>query len=217
MPELQTIIDNINQAFDVKSAVRDRTLSRSRELIRHCANAIRATHRGADEQAQTLLNTAREAAAQMLAEAQKYPDVYWAGYTQDALKELSEAHLTRAIILDEPLPTPEAIEVEYAAYLNGLAEAAGELRRFAVDALRRGDVQQAEKMLGHMDDIYSMLVTVDFPNAITGGLKRSTDMVRGVLERTRGDVTTAVRQEAMKAAVQEFEQRIGMPNDNATV
>lgn len=216
MSELQTIIDTINQAFDIKSAVRDRTLSRSRELIRHCANAIRAAHRGADEQAQTLLSTAREAAAQMVAEAQKYPDVYWAGYTQDALKELSEAHLTRAIILDEPLPTPEALKVEYAAYLNGLAEAAGELRRFALDALRRGDVQQAEKMLGHMDDIYSMLVTVDFPGAITGGLKRSTDMVRGVLERTRGDVTTAVRQEAMKAALHEFEQRIGMPNDNTT-
>jgi translin len=105
--------------------------------------------------------------------------------------------------------------VEYAAYLNGLAEAAGELRRFALDALRRGDVRQAEIMLGHMDDIYSMLVTVDFPSAITGGLKRSTDMVRGVLERTRGDVTTAVRQEAMKAALHEFEQRIGMPNNNA--
>jgi translin len=214
--DLQTIIDNINQALEIKSAVRDRTLTRSRELIRHCANAIRATHRGADEQARTLLNTAREAAAQMLAEAQEYPDVYWAGYTQDALKELAEAHLTRAIILDEPLPSPEALEVECAAYLNGLAEAAGELRRFALDALRRGDVRQAEKMLSHMDDIYSMLVTVDFPGAITGGLKRSTDMVRGVLERTRGDVTTAVRQEAMKAALREFEQRIGMSNDNLT-
>jgi translin len=214
--ELQTIIDNINQALEIKSAVRDRTLTRSRELIRHCANAIRATHRGADEQAQTLLNTAREAAAQMLAEAQEYPDVYWAGYTQDSLKELAEAHLTRAIILGQPLPSPEELGVECAAYLNGLAEAAGELRRFALDALRRGDVRQAEKMLSHMDDIYSMLVTVDFPGAITGGLKRSTDMVRGVLERTRGDVTTAVRQEAMKAALREFEQRIGMPNDNLT-
>ena len=217
MQDLPPIIDNINQAFETKSAVRDRTLARSRELIRHCASAIRATHRGEDEQTQILLSTAREVAAEMLDEDQQYPDVRFAGYTQDALKELAEAHLTRAIILGEPLPTPESLNVEYAAYLNGLAEAAGELRRFALDALRRGNVPLAEKILGHMEDIYSMLVTVDFPSAITGGLKRSTDMVRGVLERTRGDVTTAVRQEAMKAALQEFEQRIEMPNhDDAT-
>lgn len=216
MQELQAIIDNINQAFEAKNSIRDRTLSRSRELIRHCANAIRATHRGEDEQAQTLLNTAREAAAQMLAEAQEYGDIHCAGYTQDSLKELAEAYITRAIILDEPLPSPESLGVEYAAYLNGLAEAAGELRRFALDALRRGDVQQAEKMLSNMDDIYSMLITVDFPNAITGGLKRHTDMVRGVLERTRGDVTTAVRQETMKTVLKEFEQRIGMPVNDET-
>jgi translin len=212
--ELQTIIDTINQAFEAKSAVRDLTLKRSRELIRYCANSIRATHRGDDEQAQELLDTARKAAAEMLDEAQQYPDVYWAGYTQDSLKELAEAYLTRAIILEKPLPSPESISVENAAYLNGLAEAGGELRRFALDALRRGDVPQAEKILGHMDDLYSMLVTVDFPNAITGNLKRSTDMVRGVLERTRGDVTTAVRQETMKTALHDFEQRIGMPNDD---
>jgi translin len=210
LPELQTIIDRINQAFETKSAVRDRTITRSRELIRHCANSIRATHRGDDTEAQALLQTARAVAAEVVTQARAYPDVYYAGYTQDALKELAEAHLTRAIVTGESLPEPESLQVEYAAYLNGLAEAAGELRRFALDALRRGNVPQAEKILGAMDDIYSVLVTVDFPDAITGGLRRNTDMVRGVLERTRGDVTTAVRQEAMKAALHEFEQRVGV-------
>lgn len=209
LPELQTIIDRINQNFEVKSAVRDQAITRSRELIRHCANAIRATQRSDDAEAQTLLQTAREVAAEIIANTQSYPDVYHAGYTQDALKELAEAHITRAVILGEPLPAPETLQVEYAAYLNGLAEAAGELRRFALDALRRGDVSQAEKILGDMDDIYSVLITVDFSDAITGGLRRNTDMVRGVLERTRGDVTTAVRQETMKAALAHFEQRMG--------
>ena len=217
MQELQPIIDHINQAFDAKSAVRDRTLTRSRELIRYCANSIRATHRGDDEQAQALLKTARQAAAQMVAEAQEYPDIYHAGYTQDALKEMSEAHITRAIILGKPIPGPEELQVEYAAYLNGLAEAAGELRRFALDALRRGAVGRAEKILSRMDDIYSILITVDFPDAITGGLRRNTDMVRGVLERTRGDVTTAVRQEAMKAALREFEARVGLATDDTNL
>jgi len=207
---LQIIVDHINQAFEAKSAVRDVTLNRSRTLIRYCANSIRAIHRGDDETAQDLLGTAREAAAEMIADAQQYPDVYHAGYTQDALKELVEAHIVRAIVIEEPIPTPEQLKVEYAAYLNGLAEAAGELRRFTLDALRQGDVNLAEKTLGHMDEIYSVLVTVDFPDSITNGLRRTTDMVRGVLERSRGDVTTAVRQEAMKVALREFEQRIDM-------
>jgi len=212
--DLQTIIDHINQTFEAKSAIRDQTLKRSRELIRACANAIRATHRSDDEVAQVLLQAAREAAAEMTADAQTFPEVYYAGYTQDALKELAEAHLTRAIILGEALPDPDSLNIEHAAYLNGLAEAAGELRRFALDALRRGDVAQAEVILSRMDDIYSVLITVDFPSAITGGLRRNTDMVRGVLERTRGDVTTAVRQEAMKDALRRFEQRIGMSADS---
>lgn len=206
---LAPIIDHITQAFEAKNAVRDQTLTRSRALIRHCANSIRATHRGDIDDAVKLLETARAAAAEMVAEARQYPDLYHAGYTQDALKELSEAHITHAIVADLPIPTPDELNVEDAAYLNGLAEAAGELRRFALDALRRGDVPLAEKMLGTMNDIYSVLITVDFPDAITGGLRRSTDMVRGVLERTRGDVTTAVRQEAMKAALSAFEARIG--------
>lgn len=210
MQELQTLTDRINQTFEAKSAIRNNTLTRSRELIRHCANSIRATQRGDDAEAQALLQTARETAAEMIADAMQYPDVYYAGYTQDALKELTEAHITRAVILQEPLPAPEALKVEYAAYLNGLAEAAGELRRFALDALRQGDVSLAERILGDMDNIYSALITVDFSDAITGGLRRNTDMVRGVLERTRGDVTTAVRQEAMRAALQQFERRIGM-------
>jgi len=207
---LPTIIDEINRRFDEKSNVRDRTLTRSRELIRHCANSIRATHRGDDTEARSLLEAANQIAAEMVKEARRYPDVYHAGYTQDALKELTEAHITRAIILQEEIPAPGTLDVEDAAYLNGLAEAAGELRRFALDALRRGDVLMAERLLGSMDDIYSLLVTVDFPSAITGGLRRTTDMVRGVLERTRGDVTTAVRQEAMKSALQHFEQRVGL-------
>jgi translin len=147
----------------------------------------------------------------MIAEAQKYPDIYHAGYTQDALKELAEAHITEAVIWNKPIPSPESLQVEHAAYLNGLAEAAGELRRFVLDALRRGEVERAEEILREMDDIYSLLLTIDFPSAITGGLKRSTDMVRGVLERTRGDVTTAVRQEAMKEALRSFEERVGLP------
>lgn len=208
MNTLPNIITDINQSLEAKNEVRDRTLILSRELIRHCANSIRATQRGDNEEAQTLIETAKAKALEMIAGAQTYPEIYHAGYTQDALKEFAEANLTRAIILEEPLPTPSDLQVEAAAYLNGLAEAGGELRRFALDALRRGNVPLAERILDNMQDIYSLLTTVDFPNALTGNLRRNTDMVRGVLERTRGDVTTAVRQETMKSALKAFEERI---------
>ena len=205
---LEEIIQTINDEFSAKSAVRDATLTRSRQLIKHCANAIRATHRREPDAADSLLQQADAIAAEMVADAKQYPDIYFAGYTQDALKELSEAHLTRALILNSPLPTPQSLGVESAAYVNGLAETVGELRRYALDSLRRGDVTASETMLDLMDEIYTMLITVDFPSAITRDLRRKTDIARSILERTRGDVTTAIRQEKMKTAMAAFESRV---------
>jgi len=214
LDQLQNIVDTICEGFEAKNAVRDETLRRSRQLIRHCANSIRASHRDDFADAQSLLATARAAAAEMITDAQQYPDLFFAGYTQDALKELAEAHITYALITGGSLPTPGELDVEPAAYLNGLAEAVGEMRRYTLDRLRRGDVTTGERLLAAMDDIYSLLITVDFPDAITGGLRRQTDMVRGVLERTRGDLTTAVRQEEMKAALRVFGKQIDLVTED---
>lgn len=208
MDNLDAIIERIRADFEAKSAARDRALSFSRELIRHCANSIRAAHRNEKEQTEALLETARQVAAEMTQVAMSYPELYYAGYTQDALKELAEAHITYALVTGSPLPGPEELMVEPAAYLNGMAEAVGELRRYVLDGLRRGDVERGEELLQDMDDIYSVLVCMDFPDAITGGLRRNTDMVRGVLERTRGDLTLAVRQQEMEKALRRFEERV---------
>ena len=210
MDNLQSIVDTICEEFEARSAVRDETLRRSRQVIRYCANSIRASHRDDFEEAQHLLATARGTVAEMLTDIAAYPELYHTGYTRDALKELSEAHITYALVTDDDLPTPQELNVTSSAYLNGLAEAVGELRRYLLDRLRRGDVAVGERLLVAMDDIYSVLITVDFPDAITGGLRRNTDMVRGVLERTRGDLTTAVRQEEMKRALRAFSQGIGI-------
>jgi translin len=134
--------------------------------------------------------------------------LYHAGYTQDALKEYAEANLVEALVAGEAFPTPEAIGVEPAAYLAGLGEAAGELRRRTLDLLRHDDLAEAERLLGVMDDIYDLLVTVDYPDAVTGGLRRITDMVRGVVERTRGDLTTTHQQQALKAALRDVEGKL---------
>jgi translin len=151
----------------------------------------------------------------MVADVAAHPDLYHAGYTQDALKELSEAHITFALVTDRPVPAPHELNVAAAAYLNGLAEAMGEVRRYVLDRLRRGDVVVGERLLAAMDEVYTLLITVDFPDAITGGLRRNTDMVRGVLERTRGDLTTAVRQEEMKAALRGLSERMGLADPGA--
>jgi translin len=143
----------------------------------------------------------------MKASVAAYPDLYFTGYVQDALKELAEAHIVHALITNAPLPDPDALGVDYAAYLNGLGEAAGELRRYSLDIIRHDNSEKVERVLEAMDDIYSLLVTVDFPDAITGGLRRTTDMVRGVLERTRGDLTVAARQEKLEKTLHEFEEK----------
>jgi translin len=207
MHKLEAIVNSIRQEFEAKNAARDAALHRSRTLIRYCANAIRATHRSDFADAEALLATARKAAAEMVADLQDYADLYHAGYTQDALKELVEAHITYNLITDGDLPVPADLHVEPAAYLKGLAEAASELRRHALDLMRQNRLERAEQILGYMDEVYAQLVTVDFPDAVTAGLRRTTDMLRGVLERTRGDLTTALRQERMRDALRSFEAR----------
>ena len=130
-----------------------------------------------------------------------HPDLFHAGYTQDALKEFVEANVTCALIKNQPLPTPEELIVEPATYLNGLAEVVGELRRRTLDILRHGYSAEAERLLGVMDDIYSVLVTMDYPDAITNGLRRQTDLARGIIEKTRGDITFSLRGGQLEKAI----------------
>jgi translin len=214
MDNLDAIAERIRATLTAKNAARDATLARSRELIRFCSLAIRATHRQEFAEADQLLTTARTAADEMKAGIADYPDLYYTGYTQDALKELAEAYITFAVVNKRALPTPDELGVDVAAYLNGLCEAASELRRRTLDVIRRGDVAEGERLLAAMDDVYGVLVTMDFPDAITGGLRRSTDALRAVLERTRGDLTNSLQQDKLLRKLQAFEQRIsGMTSD----
>ena len=192
-------------------AARETALKWARELIRQCATSIRATHRHEWDNAGQLLTEAGQTAHNLRERLAGFPAIFHAGYTQDALKEYAEAHLTYALVHGDELPTHGAIGVEPAAYLNGMAEAASELRRYILDGLRSGNVAEGERLLTQMDDIYSFLVTVDFPDAVTGGLRRTTDALRAVLERTRGDLTSAVRQDQLIAALARFETQTGAP------
>jgi translin len=208
MNRLETIAERIHQAFEARTLARDRALSQARTLTRHCANAIRAVHRDEHILAQKQLDEANHLAQALRADLADFPSLYYAGYTQDALKEFAEASIVYALVTDGALPTPQELGLEDATYLNGLAEAAGELRRRCLDILRHGYSQEAERLLGHMDDIYAVLITMDYPDAITGGLRRLTDVVRSVTERTRGDLTISLRQEHLEQTMRRLESRL---------
>ena len=201
MENLDAIGDRIRQAFDARSQARDQALARARLLTRHSANAIRAIHRSEHDLAYENLAEAQTLANAMHTDLACYPDLFYAGYTQDALKEYCEASITCSLIENKPLPTPEELGAEYATYLNGLAEVTGELRRRCLDILRKGYSQEAERLLACMDDIYSILVTLDYPDAITNGLRRQTDLVRGIVERTRGDLTISLREQHLEQSL----------------
>ncbi len=201
MHRLERIIEEIQQSFDLRTAARDQALAQSRALTRACALSIRAVHRGETDVMQERINEAHRLAAQLRTDLADYPDLYHTGYTQDALKEYAEANITCALIRNQPLPTPQELDVPSPTYLNGLAESVGELRRRILDIMRQGYSEEVERLLSHMDDIYASLVTMDYPDAITNGLRRQTDIVRSILERTRGDVTFSLRSEHLTRAI----------------
>jgi translin len=203
------IVDQLVERLDAVHTAREQAVNAGRQVIRTSANAIRALHRGEFTAATSLLDDAATTLQAIRNATASHPAVYWAGYVQDAMKEYAEAAITAAILQELPIPPPEALQVEDAAYLNALAEAASELRRDCLDALRAEDTDRAMRLLDRMDGIYAELVTVDFPDAMTGGLRRTTDQLRAVLERTRGDVTLAIRQDRLETALRSLEDRMG--------
>ena len=198
-------LDEVRKAvaarLDAKHRAREVGLSNARQAIRRCANAIRAVHRGEREAADRLLVEARDLLDVAEAALAAHPDVYYAGFLQDAQKEYAEALAARALVAGEPLPSPEDVGVGDAPYLNGLAEAVGELRRHLLDVLRVGDVARAGELFGAMEEIHALLVDVDYPDAMTGGLRRSTDVARAIIERTRSDLTLTVIQRDLADAL----------------
>jgi len=208
MHKLEQIADRIRQKFDLINAKRDQALAQARQLTRACSLAIRAVHRDDKEAMGIHLAEARTLADTLRQELVHYPDLFYAGYTQDSLKEFVEASVTCALIQNQPLQTPDELLVEEATYLNGLAEVVGELRRRTLDILRHGYSQEAERLLGYMDEIYSVLVTMDYPDAITNGLRRQTDVARSIIEKTRGDVTFSLRGEHLTRAIRKISSQL---------
>jgi|SRR5450830_127772 len=208
MDQLSNICQEIRLDFEKKTKKRDEALAKARELTRHSSLAIRAIHREDNAEADKELMAVRAGALELREALKGHPDLYFTGYTQDAIKEAVEAQLTVALIRGQKLPTPAELEVEYPAYVNGLTETLGELRRRCLDLLRPGYNQEVERLLRCMDDVFTELVTMDFPDAITDGLRRRTDLARGIIERTRADITVAFRQSELEDALKRLSDQL---------
>jgi translin len=202
---LDNIADDIRRKLEAKDAAREKAIPLSRDAIRFCSLAIRAVHRQEFDEATELLSSARKTIIAAKEAIKDCGELANTGFIRDAEKEFAEGCAILALVTMEKVPHPDELNVDYAAYLNGLGEAAGEIRRYLLDGLRRGDASRGEELLLAMDDIYNILVTIDFPDAITGGLRRTTDMVRGVLERTRSDLTLMVTQKDLENKLSKFE------------
>ncbi|MBI2852206.1 MAG: haloacid dehalogenase [Chloroflexi bacterium] len=205
---LDLIAEQIRTNLTVKDAAREKILPLCRETIRYCSESIRATHRHEFREATQMLLAARKLlreAGKVLRDASEMRNI---GAFLDAQKEFAEGRILLAMVTGKSLPPPDRLGVDSAAYLNGLGEAVGELRRYLLDSMRNGDLSRGEDLLAAMDDIYSVMVTMDFPDAITGGLRRTTDMVRGVLERTRSDLTLAIQQKSLEQRLEKLEKNM---------
>ena len=205
---LDSLSDRIRDSFKQKTEKRDQALAQSRDLTRHAARAIRAIHRDDTDLAHDHLEQASQLADALRTGLADEPDLYFSGYTQDALKEYCEAHLTVATILSQEWPTPEDLQVEYATYLNGMSEVIGELRRRIMDLMHAGHSPEVERLLNVMDDIYALLVTMDYPDALTYGLRRRTDIARSIIERTQADVTISYRQQLLEKQIADLSAQL---------
>src|SRR2546423_15540938 len=200
--EIHAAGDWARGVLESKHKARETTLAACRKTIQACAASIRAVHREEFDTAEELSAQAAAHLGEALAAVEQHPDIRHAGFVHDASKEYAEARMTLAFVRGDPLPAAGELGVEVQAYLNGMAEAASELRRYTLDLLRRGRPERGEELLGYMDEVYSLLITIDFPDAMTGGLRRTTDALRGVLERTRGDLTTSLLQSRLLEGIE---------------
>lgn len=208
MRGMKEICDNIRVRFDEMDRARERSLGHSRQIIRHSGDAIKAIHRGEWDKADALIEETGKMVREVNDLLSDLPDIYYSGYVGNAQTEYAEVSLLRAVLKDSPLPSPHELDIDNAAYLNGVGDTLGELRRHILDLIRKGRPSEGEKYLDIMDEFYTELMSIDYPDAITHGLRKKTDVARSLIERTRGDLTNALQVKDLKTAMGEFEKRI---------
>jgi translin len=202
--DLKAIAANLRPYFAAEDEAREKALRSCRQIIRYSADAIRAVHRQEPARAKQLLDSAHELLRELNHDLARHGKLLHSGFIHDAQKEFAEGYITLALIAGEDLPKPRALGISNAAYLDGLGKSVGELRRYILDSLRRGDFSRCEELLTIMDEIYGILITMDFPELLAHGLRRTTDTIRAITERTRGDLTVSLRQKNLETKLDDL-------------
>ncbi len=214
---LDSYADKIRAEMEKKDATREKVLPLCRELIRYASITIRAIHRQEFDEARRLNSEASQVLGSLQQAVSECDELRYHGFVRDAQKEYTEANAVLALVTGKTLPGPDDLKVDYAGYLNGLGDTVGELRRYLLDSMRRGDLSRCEELLSAMDDIYTILVTMDFPDAITNGLRRQTDVARGIIEKTRGDVTSSLRGDNLTQAIHKLSSQLNGDHADAGI
>lgn len=201
---LQQVGERIRAHLSLKQAAREKALQICRQVILSSSTSVRAIHQGEYDSARKETNSARDLLTELSQNLSEHPDLLYSGFVHDAQKEYVEAKVLLILVSGEAIPDPDELGVFYVAYLNGLGEVTGELRRQMLDRIREGSPERGEEYLRLMDDIYALLVSINLPDAVTGNLRRTKDMVRGILERSRGDLTLALSQKGLERKLEEF-------------
>jgi translin len=196
--DLEIIAAELRPCFAAEDEAREKALRSCRQVIRYSANAIRAVHRQEQDRARQLLDTVQELVRELNHDLAGHGRLLHSGFIHDAQKEFAEGCITLALIAGDDLPRPEMLGISNAAYLDGLGESVGELRRYVLDSLRREDFSRCEDLLTVMNEIHGVLVTMDFPELLAHGLRRTVDTMRAIIERTRGDLTVSLRQRSLE-------------------
>jgi translin len=202
--DLETVAAKLRPYFAAEDEAREKALRSCRQVIPCSADAIRAVHREEPGRARQLLDSAHQLVRELSHDLARHGKLLNSGFIHDAQKEFAEGSITLALIAGNDLPKPKALGVSYAAYLDGLGESVGELRRYILDSLRRDDFSRCEELLILMDEIYGILITMDFPELLAHGLRRTTDTIRAITERTRGDLTVSLRQKHLETKLRDL-------------
>lgn len=208
MPDMNEICDKIRSRFDAMDNAREKSLAASRRITRNSGDSIKAIHREEWENAERLIDETRKLVLELNETLRDFPEIYFAGFVGNAQTEYAEVSILYAVLKGNPVPTPDALKVDYAAYLNGVGDATGEIRRHILDLIRKGKPEEAEKYLDIMDEYYTQMMSFDYPDAITRGLRKKTDTARSLIERTRGDLTNALQIKGLQDSMEKFEKAI---------
>jgi translin len=206
MESLKEISDGIRARFDAMDKARESALSTSRKITRNSGDSIKAIHREEWEQAESLMKETRDLVCYIHDSLQEFPGLYYSGYVEDSQVEFAEVSILYSVLRGMPLPTPESLMIENTAYLKGVGDATGELRRHILDLIRKGRPEEGEKYLDIMDEFYTEMMSFDYPDAIMHGLRKKTDVARSLIERTRGDLTNALEIKGLHESMEKFEK-----------